>query len=300
MRGRFSGQSGNVRPRSKALPVGVTNAYVPCPMGKAKQPAAQGGHDIAERVARARAQVEAEGAVKLTALGPASVRSLVAAELATLGFEVTKSAVRKPVIEQLQRAFGDGAFVSLKGVAARVAGATAAEAKKAALELLASGAAHLVLRGKEEVLVPASASVLSRKELAAFEAVAKLVAKAAKAKNGLSLLRADLAEALERALPPSQSKPTDVILSNVLSAVDATRDAHTGLSFVPSIVERLRPSLTSDAARDALLRAANSGVLELRPEGGINRLSAEELTLCPPGPQGTRLSWARRTENVTR
>jgi len=61
----------------------------------------------------------------------------------------------------------------------------------------------------------------------------------------------------------------------------------------------LRPSFTSDAAREALLTAAHSSLLELRPEGGINRLSPEELSLCPPGPQGTRLSWARRTESIS-
>lgn len=266
------------------------------------------GLDVAQRVALARVQVDAEGAVKLTALGPAAVRGLVAAELAKLGFEVTKSAVRKPVAEQLKQAFADGAFIPLKRVAAHALGATPPEAKRAALGLVASGAAHLVLRGKEEVLVPASAGVLSRKELAELDAFAKNVAKAARAKNGLSLLRADLSEAVARALPPSssapagpaQGKPAEPVLSSVLAAVEATRDGQTGLSFVPSIVARLRLSLSADAARDALLKAASTGLLELRPEGGINRLSAEELAQCPPGPQGTRLSWARRTENSAR
>lgn len=264
------------------------------------------GASVAQRVELARAQVAAEGAVKLSALGPAAVRGLVAAELAKLGFELTKSAVRKPVLEQLKQAFADGAFIPLKRVAAHALGATPPEAKRAALALVASGAAQLVLRGKEEVLVPASAGVLSRKELTELEAFAKNISKAARAKNGLSLLRADLGDAVARALPAGPSapavrvekKPADPALSSVLSAVDATRDEQTGLSFVPAVVARLQPSLSSDAARDALLKAANSGLLELRPEGGINRLSAEELAQCPPGPQGTRLSWARRTETT--
>jgi hypothetical protein len=46
--------------------------------------------------------------------------------------------------------------------------------------------------------------------------------------------------------------------------------------------------------------AAMDGLLELRPEGGIHRLSDEELAACPEGPHGTRLSWARRTEVVAR
>ncbi len=274
-------------------------------MGKAKQRSAQQAPDIAQLVSRALAVLASDGVVKLTALGPAWARVQVADEIAKQGFERTKSALRKPVLEQLRQALSDGAFIPLKRVAAHAPGATAVEAKSAALALVANGAAHLVLRGKEEVLVPASAAILSRKELLEFVAFAKTVAKAASAKNGLSLLRADVAEAVARAVPPgapnsslrAEKKPGDPLLANVLSAVDATRDAQTGLSFVPSIVARLRPSLTSDAARDALLSAASSGLLELRPEGGINRLSAEELTLCPPGPQGTRLSWARRTEN---
>ena len=49
-----------------------------------------------------------------------------------------------------------------------------------------------------------------------------------------------------------------------------------------------------------LLAAAMAGFLELRPEGGIKRLSEQELLVCPEGPHGTRLSWARRTEMVAR
>ena len=281
-------------------------------MGKAKQKFAPQLADVPARVTQARAQLEAEGAVKLTALGPPATRGLIAAELGKSGFELTASWVRKPIAQQLQQALADGAFIALKGVAAHVAGATATEAKDAALALVASGAGYLVLRGREEVLVPSSAGVLSRKELAAFEALSTVVAKAARAKNGVSLLRSDLIEALAQALPSSalvpgpasnaqiERKPGDAALSSLLSAVDATRDAQTGLSFVPSIVARLRPSFNSDVAREALLSAARSGLLELRPEGGINRLSVEELALCPPGPQGTRLSWARRTESVAR
>lgn len=275
-------------------------------MGKAKRNAAQPAPDIPQLVSLALATLASDGVVKLTALGPAAVRGQVAAEVAKHGFELTKSSLRKPAIEQLEQALSDGAFIALKRVAASVTGVTAAEAKRAALGLVAGGAAHLVLRGKEEVLVPAGTPVLSRKELLELNAFAKnVIAKAAVAKTGLSLLHADVAEALARAVPANtpntgvraDKKAPDGLLTSVLSAVDATREQQTGLSFVPTIIARLRPSLTSDAAREALLRAANEGLLELRPEGGINRLSAEELNLCLPGPQGTRLSWARRTES---
>jgi len=277
-------------------------------MAKTKPSSAkQATPDISKLVSSALTALESDGVIKLSALGPASVREQVAFELTKQGYELTKSAVRKPVLEQLKRALADGAFIALKRVAAHTPGATTPEAKRAVLALVASGAAHLVLRGKEEVIVPINANVLSRKELLELNAFAKNVAKAAGAKNGLSLLQADVAEAFASSVPGAPTsfsagaeKKLGPALSNLLAAVDATRDAQTGLSFVPSIVARLRPSLSPGGALDALLSAATSGLLELRPEGGINRLSAEELNLCPPGPQGTRLSWARRTESISR
>jgi hypothetical protein len=87
--------------------------------------------------------------------------------------------------------------------------------------------------------------------------------------------------------------PVDA-LAHLLDALDAARNERTGLSFVPAIVQHLSPPMTVSVAHDALLSAARCELIELRPEGGLARLSAEELALCPPGPLGTRLSWARR------
>src|SRR4051812_41366525 len=120
-------------------------------MGKAKQKGAQPPLDVPARLAQARALLEAEGAIKLTALGPPATRGLLAAELGKLGFELTKAAVRRPIASQLKQSLADGSFIALKRVAAHVAGATPAEAKRVALMLVADGAALLVLRGKEEV-----------------------------------------------------------------------------------------------------------------------------------------------------
>ena len=288
-------------------------------MAKAKPKIAPTPLAIPDRLEHAQAKLERDGAIKLSAIGPTAMRPALLAELARRGFEVTKSGVRKPLKAQLASVLSDGAFISLKSVGAHVVGATAAEAKQAALALVADGTAKLVLRGSEEVVVPKATAVLSRDELTRFADVAKLVAKAAKAKNGASMLRSDMAEALARALPggtsneaaravrkdlaPSASsraeeQPRRAQLGRLLSAVDGARDANTGLSFVPTIIERLRSELNSEAARSLLVSAARDGLLELRPEGGINRLSNEELSLCPEGPQGTRLSWARRTEST--
>jgi hypothetical protein len=81
-------------------------------------------------------------------------------------------------------------------------------------------------------------------------------------------------------------------LDRVLEAIDAERN-DSGLSFVPNVVRRLAPELDMAAAKRALLDAATRGLVELRPEAGLGRLSEEELDASPAGPQGSRLTWAR-------
>jgi hypothetical protein len=96
------------------------------------------------------------------------------------------------------------------------------------------------------------------------------------------------------AAAPRQVDPV-AALSRLLAVVDAVRDERTGMSFVPAIVQRLSSDMAVTTAQEALLSAARQELIELRPEGGLGRLSGEELALCPPGPAGTRLSWARRS-----
>jgi hypothetical protein len=91
-----------------------------------------------------------------------------------------------------------------------------------------------------------------------------------------------------RAAPPIGGRAA------VLDALEATRDERTGLSFVPRVIQRLLSDRPLTAAHEMLLAAAREELIELRPEGGLGRLTSEELLLCPPGPGGTRLSWARR------
>ena len=288
-------------------------------MAKAKPKIAPAGPTISDRLEQAQAKLDRDGAVKLSDMGRTADRPALLAELVRRGFEVTKSGVRKPLKAQLASVLSDGAFIPLKSVAAHVAGSTAAEAKQAVLALVADGLAKLVLRGSEEVVVPKATAVLSRDELMRFGDVAKFVAKAAKTKNGASLLRSDLVDALTRALPGGawnegvRAPRTELArgtsaradeqarraqLERLLAAIEVTRDVNSGLSFVPTIIAQLETELSSEAASSLLVAAARDGLLELRPEGGINRLSKEELSLCPEGPQGTRLSWARRTEHT--
>jgi hypothetical protein len=68
-------------------------------------------------------------------------------------------------------------------------------------------------------------------------------------------------------------------------------NGRTGLAFVPAIV---RAAGGPDVAHPVLEQLARDERIELRPESGLARLSADDLALCLPGPQRTRLSWARR------
>jgi hypothetical protein len=163
-----------------------------------------------------------------------------------------------------------------------------------------------VIRTSIETLVPVTADVVANEALATASKRAQDLAKqlnaAARKGEGVGVLRADMAQALDRVLPeqsrgahrgrPGPSSALDL----VLRAVDAARDAKVGLSFVPSVVELLSADLDGPSAQDALIDAASRGLVELRPEGGLGRLSDAERMACPVGPQGTRLSWVRRIE----
>ena len=178
--------------------------------------------------------LERDGAVKVSTLGAKTTRAAVVSELVKLGFEATKSVVRRPLGQQLASALEDGAFVPMKSVASYVVGGTAAEAKRAAAALVKTRRAKLVLRGAAEVLVAGTTPVLSREELAQFGRLAKAVAKAAASKRGASLLRSDVLESLREVVPEmrreqrpnggdGRAEPADAGLERLLSAMDATR-----------------------------------------------------------------------------
>jgi hypothetical protein len=71
-----------------------------------------------------------------------------------------------------------------------------------------------------------------------------------------------------------------------------------GLAFVPRVIGNLAPELSAESVREALLEAARAGRIELRPEGGLARLSAAELEVCPKGAMGAALAWARSLEQT--
>jgi hypothetical protein len=256
-------------------------------------------------VSAAVAALDQEKAIARSTVGPPSVRETVLEVLRRRGYEVTAKVVRVPVAEQLEVALREGSYLAMKALGTYVRGATAVEARKAALSLAEAGRAHLALRTDSETLVPATTDIVVDKELeAATKRVAdlgKVLQKAARKKNGAGVLRADVREALDSVLTHrsrngSRRMEPGSELPCVLRAVDSARDVAVGLSFVPKVVALLAPELAPEAAKKALLEAASQGLLELRPEGGLGRLSDAEREACPRGPQGTHLSWARRIE----
>jgi hypothetical protein len=262
--------------------------------------------DVEALAAAAAQAIAREKSIARSKLAPSSVREQVLEVLRARGFEVTTKAARVPIAGQLEAVLRDGGHVPVKRAAQYVQGATAAEVKQAALGLVATGRARLVLRTATETLVSATSEVLTGDDLVAaskrLSAVAKQLEKAVrsqKGKGGWDLLREDVEQALRDIVLPSRRSPRKGIeensdLDQVLRAIDSARDVSLGLSFVPKVIDLVAIDLDRAAAQRVLLGAASRGLVELRPEGGLNRLSDAELLACPEGPQGTRLSWVRR------
>jgi hypothetical protein len=257
-------------------------------------------------VNEARMHLTEHGVAKLTSVAPKAARDAVVSALVEHGFERTRSSLRVPLRTQLQNAVAHGAMISLSALPAHVRGATKAEIKNAVETAARDGIVLRILRGRAESVVAAGAAVLSPEAIDALSTQLGELAKALAKVRGirdLTLLSVDVREALEKALLAVQvaakKKPAATALDRVLQTVDSVRDGKTGLSFVPQVLAQLARTMDAKAATDALLEAAANDLLELRPEGGLARLSQAELELCPPGPQGTRLSWARRLSGGT-
>jgi hypothetical protein len=260
--------------------------------------------DVDALVAAAKAVLDQDGAIARSKAGPPSVRDRVVDALRVEGFEVTARVVRIPIEAQLVAVLRDGSYLAFNTIASHIRGATAAEAKQVAKALAETGRARRILRTATETLVPAAADVVANKGLAI---AAKRVSDLARqlqsaARKGMGVLRSDVEQALDGVLPtnPRSTAPrrpdSSLELEVVLRAVDDARDAKVGLSFVPKVVGLLSVNFGQATAQKALLEAASRGFVELRPEGGLGRLSEAERMACPEGPQGTRLSWARRIE----
>jgi len=81
-------------------------------------------------------------------------------------------------------------------------------------------------------------------------------------------------------------------LDPIAVALTAQQKAErSGITFIPQWAREL--GLTPAQCHAALERAADAGVIELRPESGLGRLSRDDFEFCLPGPRGSKLSWMR-------
>lgn len=247
-------------------------------------------NDVDALVDQAERVLSREGKIPIAKLGPKAIRGAVAKRLAELGFEVGKAKVERPVIDRVRALLADGAYVPLSALRARVPGLSAAGVKAVVRALVDAGEAHVVLRTAKETLVPGRAPVLGEGEVAG---VSRVVAELhdtlrAATKKRAGLLRGDVDAAVARLVAALGAAPS------VVDAIAAETDASTGLAFVPRVVARLAP-MSVGAAHAALLGLARDGAVELRPEGGLARLSEAERAACVPGPNGVLFSWVRPT-----
>jgi hypothetical protein len=299
---------------------------------------AVGADDLDGELARVRQRLAREGALKLSTLKAGALRDAICERLVAEGFEVGATFLRQPLAAQLHDALSREEAIAVNELPERVRGASRAELGMAVEAQVARGELRRILRGRAEYVVGARHAVLGERRLAAlrgtFSNLAKMLDTTSKKKN-VGLLASDIEQMLsaaqrvleeDSAPSPIEEVPADEAvtapapavaarvvaareapaasagvdpLAALLVALDAVRDSRSGMSFVPAVVRRLSAAMPVSEALELLMRAARRELIELRPEGGLGRLSGEELALCPPGPAGTRLSWARRSEGAS-
>lgn len=215
--------------------------------------------------------------------------------LVRAGLEVSARFVRRPLETQILERLNGGPL-SIRGLDKVVRGATARETAQMATSLVDRNRARFVVRGKDLLLARPDAPVLDthaqQRLKAAVGALGASLALADK-KDGC-LLQSDVEDAL-RPFVGSPAPLASAAIHDVASLVDAHREG-SGLTSVPKLVRLLGGLSARDALHAELLRGARAGRLELRPESGMGRLSAEDASFCISGPQGSRLSWVRRIE----
>jgi len=231
---------------------------------------------------------------------PAAWRAQAFDALARGGLERLKTGVRMPLSRQLATLLRERGPLPVAQLARALHGASAREAKAAATSAAREGAAVLAVRGRVAVLLPAGAPALPRGELAALQrACTDLAGRCRQALKlaPATLLRDDVRALLLDFVAAAAAAPRSPPPADVVAVLRHHVRESTGLAFVPDLVRALSHRGV-DAVHAALVEAARTGRIELQPESGMGRLNAEELDLCPPGPQGTRLSWARILEGA--
>jgi len=273
-------------------------------MPRARQEIDQVPDGLAEETERA---VRQSGALPLRRIKPAQgalsrrAQGLLLETLARRGLERTARALRVPLRDQVAALLAGGAPIATAALRKQLAGVeSAAELKLVVRDLVRAGRAALVMRAGKEHIAARDGALLSREQVAHIADVARKLARlaaSARARAGQpprTLLRADILALLDparRGLDAGDADGDPVAL--VIAAVRERIDPTTGLAFVPEVARALDGRLAGDALRAALVGAARSGLVELRPESGVELLTPADAAMCPRGPDGSPLSWLR-------
>jgi hypothetical protein len=237
---------------------------------------------------------------KLTKLCPADLdpdaRARLFAELSSRGIERTAKVARIPLAEQLRGLLAPGERIPLKLLPKRMKGASGPEVKAALAAQIKAGGAHVVVRGKNEVLVGGSEPVVGRDGIARLATLQKALTELGKklaAKGGprtilvedLELLLEGVGGLVARELPRDPA----LALREVLQRLG--RGQH-GLVSIPALVREV-PGMKAAAIHAFLISEEKAGSVELRPETSVGTLlSAEDRALCPRSSSGDLLSYA--------
>ncbi|MDI3288697.1 hypothetical protein [Polyangium sp. 15x6] len=255
--------------------------------------------DDAERAVRA-AKALLPARLTRTKLTPEASAELVR-QLVARGLERGPKSIRIPLAAQIESLLQGGARVPLKDVGKRVKGATTAEINAALGKLAREGRARVVVRTQVDVLVGPDERALDPAEIAQLSKVADQLGKTLKKARAKGLPRSILQEDLAALFAPLQpshrlaaATPSEAPSHLVDEALRRLEDPALKLVRIPDLVRSLSSRLPLDAIHRALAEGAKDGTLELRPEAGAEFLKPEDVPLCPPGPRGTVLSYARR------
>jgi hypothetical protein len=236
---------------------------------------------------------------------PKAQHADVLSRLVAKGFEQTKTGIRAALSQQLMRVVDERKQVPCKGLEKLLRGATGTEVKALVGPVVQQGRLCRLLRGKAEWLASPDTDTLTLEELRVVQRVTTSLAAASKKvlanqKSKLAFWRSDLEELSAeldaiRKLRKSVHGPDFASESQrILAALVEAVDSHLELAYVPAAIRK--SGLGIDAAQRALLDLAHAGVVELRADSGSARFTEEDLRLAPPGPDSSRLLWARLRE----
>ena len=168
---------------------------------------------------------------------PKSARTAVLARCAHDGLEVGPRLVRVPLQDQLRARLRDGAALAMRTLSTAIQGATKKDATNAALALVESGEAKLVLRGTEATLMAPATRVVQGAEARRPRESPVVADQGHQGRTegpGVSAPVRRSGELVARLRPTAPAIGVDDVLEHARRL-----SLETGLTFVPSLVRAL-------------------------------------------------------------